>query len=92
MAKVSIEKHPDDVIDVSGDVLSTMQRRLKETPKQRAKKLDDEIARLFHANFSGVQIPIMSITQIYQAARLAAGRGENMLAAMAAVVNSVRVK
>jgi hypothetical protein len=91
MTKVSIEKHPEDVIDVAPEVLSSMSRRLKQTPKQRAKALDDEIARLFHANFSGVQIPIMSLTKIYQAARLAAGRGENMLEAMAAVVNSVKV-
>lgn len=91
MTKVTIEAHPNEVIDVNPEVITAMKRRLKQTPKQKAKALDDEIARLFHANFSNIEIPIMALIKIYDAARTASSRGENMLDAMAVVVESVKV-
>jgi thiamine monophosphate synthase len=58
-------------------------------PRVSKKKTDDRIQRLYSASCSGVQIPIMSIGGIMDAARVVVLAGGDDVAVTAAIVDAV---
>ena len=60
--------------------------------KKQLKDLDRQIELIFYKNHSCVQIPMMAIPSIFQAGRDAASQSKDIAEAVAAQVESVRVK
>ena len=61
-------------------------------PKPLAgKKLDKEIERIYYANCSGIQIPMMDIPNVFAAGRRAYVEGRDMKDAIVSYVDSIRV-
>lgn len=58
-------------------------------PRVSKKKTDDRIQRLYSASCNGVQIPIMSIGAIHEAARVVCVAGGDDAAVTAAIVAAV---
>jgi hypothetical protein len=66
--------------------------RAAKAPKPlTAKKLDKEIGRIYHANCSGIQIPMMDIPKVFAAGRRAYVEGRDMKDAIVSYVDSIRV-
>lgn len=55
------------------------------------KQLDKQIERIYYETCSGVQIPIMAISKIFEAGRKAASEGLDIKQAILDAVEKVRV-
>lgn len=62
------------------------------TEKIAAKKLDKEIEVLYRQNCSGVEIHIMDISKVFDAARAANKAGKDMKQAIIDIVEELREK
>jgi hypothetical protein len=59
--------------------------------KQESKALDARISAAYHANCSGIPIPLMDIPKVFAAGRKAAAEGRDITAAVVACVEAIRV-
>lgn len=58
--------------------------------KIAAKKLDQEIERIFRSHCAGIAINIMDLGKVYAAGRKAHAEGSDMIQAVVSVVHSLR--
>ena len=58
--------------------------------KIAAKRLDQEIERIFRSHCAGISINIMDLGKVYAAGRKAHAEGSDMIAAVVTMVDSLR--
>lgn len=58
--------------------------------KIAAKKLDTEISKLYHESCNGIQINMMDIPKVFEAAKKARTEGRDMKEAIVSFVQSIR--